>query len=326
MNTTLANYWHPVAISYEVSDQPRSFKLLGVPIVLFRDDEGVVAFKDLCIHRGTALSLGWVENGRITCAYHGWQYDRTGTCTRIPSLRPGHPIPKRARAISYPATEAYGLVWVALEDPAAPLPTWPGDEWNDPSYRGMLAQHYVWRTSSGRAIENFLDFSHFPWVHEGLLGTRDRTVMNPHEVLETPYGLTYTYQQERPPSLHTDWKPQVVRNDYYVHMPFFIHDKKTIPDTGNITLLTLIASPTDVNVTRLFLFLLRNYELDADDESFRAFCDKVLGQDQTIVESQRPEEIPTDLRDELHLKVPDAAAIMYRRLLGQIGQSVAFMP
>ena len=41
-----------------------------------------------------------------------------------------------------------------------------------------------------------------------------------------------------------------------------------------------------------------------------------MGQDQVIVESQRPEEIPTDLREELHLKVPDASGIAYRRLLG----------
>jgi hypothetical protein len=45
-----------------------------------------------------------------------------------------------------------------------------------------------------------------------------------------------------------------------------------------------------------------------------------------IVESQRPEEIPTDLREELHLRVPDASGIVYRRLLGQIGDTAAFMP
>jgi len=51
-----------------------------------------------------------------------------------------------------------------------------------------------------------------------------------------------------------------------------------------------------------------------------------MEQDRVIVESQRPEEIPTDLRDELHLKVPDASGIAYRRVLGRIGDSIHFMP
>jgi len=55
VSLSLANYWHPVALSEEVSDQPGPFTLLSEPLVLFRDDEGAVAFKDVCIHRGTAL-------------------------------------------------------------------------------------------------------------------------------------------------------------------------------------------------------------------------------------------------------------------------------
>jgi hypothetical protein len=44
------------------------------------------------------------------------------------------------------------------------------------------------------------------------------------------------------------------------------------------------------------------------------------------VESQRPEEIPTDLREELHLKVPDASGIAYRTLLGRIKKIEPFLP
>ena len=50
------------------------------------------------------------------------------------------------------------------------------------------------------------------------------------------------------------------------------------------------------------------------------------GHAQGIVESQRPEEIPTDLKDELHLKVPDASGIAYRRVLGRIDQVTPFGP
>ncbi|MCI0634402.1 MAG: Rieske 2Fe-2S domain-containing protein [Actinobacteria bacterium] len=30
------------------------------------------------MHRGTPLSLGWVEGNLITCAYHGWTYRPDG--------------------------------------------------------------------------------------------------------------------------------------------------------------------------------------------------------------------------------------------------------
>lgn len=321
---TLAHYWHPIARAEEVTDQPRRFVLLDEPIVAFRDDEGPAAFKDLCIHRGTALSLGWITDGRLTCAYHGWEYDRTGKCVHIPSLPPGSTIPAKARAIVYRCAEAYGLVWVAMEEPAAPIPAFPHGEWDDPAFRGFLGCEYVWKTSAGRAVENFMDFSHFPFVHEGLLGSRDRTVVAPHEVIETDYGVTYYLEQEQPSTLHS--KPaEVVRWEYYLYAPFTIHLRKVTPG-GQVTLISMVATPNSARLTQMYLWIVRNYDLDVDDATFADFTHTIMEQDRVIVESQRPEEIPLDLREELHLKVPDASGIAYRRLLGRIPESAAFMP
>jgi hypothetical protein len=49
-------------------------------------------------------------------------------------------------------------------------------------------------------------------------------------------------------------------------------------------------------------------------------------QDRAIVESQRPEEVPLDLRDEIHLKVPDLVALSYRKLLRSIDHTDSYMP
>jgi phenylpropionate dioxygenase-like ring-hydroxylating dioxygenase large terminal subunit len=70
---SMGSYWHPIAQAAEVVEQPRRFMLLGEPLVAFRDQQGVAVFKDLCIHRGTALSLGYITDGRLTCLYHGWE-------------------------------------------------------------------------------------------------------------------------------------------------------------------------------------------------------------------------------------------------------------
>jgi phenylpropionate dioxygenase-like ring-hydroxylating dioxygenase large terminal subunit len=319
---TLANYWHPIARSEGVTEQPKQFELLGEKICAFRTADGVSAFKDLCIHRGTALSLGWVTEGRITCAYHGWQYDASGACVRIPSLPPGSSIPSKARAIAYRTEERYGLVWVALDDPVAPVPGYP--EWDDPAFRAFLSSTYVWRSSAGRTVENFMDVSHFPFVHENLLGTRDQTEVAPTDVVETDFGLTYYYEQEEPNELYSGLG-QVTRWDYALYTPFTIHLRKTIPN-GEVTVITLISAPTSPKLTDMYFYIARNHHQDDDDATWKDFSDTIMDQDRVIVESQRPEEIPTDLREELHLKVPDASGIAYRRALGRIDQVSAFMP
>ncbi|MDP3983387.1 MAG: hypothetical protein Q8Q52_00075, partial [Acidimicrobiia bacterium] len=75
------------------------------------------------------------------------------------------------------------------------------------------------------------------------------------------------------------------------------------------------------------LWIARNHALDPSrDAEFADFTHEIMEQDRRIVESQRPEEIPLDLREELHLKVPDASGIAYRRLLGEIQGIAAFMP
>ena len=92
----LHEYWHPVCWSKEATDKPLAVKLLDERVVVCRINGETRAFRDLCVHRGTPLSLGWVEGEHLVCAYHGWAYNAEGKCTRIPSIPPEHPIPKKA--------------------------------------------------------------------------------------------------------------------------------------------------------------------------------------------------------------------------------------
>ena len=58
----------------------------------------------------------------------------------------------------------------------------------------------------------------------------------------------------------------------------------------------------------------RNYNLDQPDQVIHEFEDTIFGQDQVVVESQRPERVPFDLAAELHLKF-DAVAVAYRKAM-----------
>ena len=47
----------------------------GRGLVLIRTGDRVRAFENRCPHAGAPLSEGFVEQGRITCAWHGWSFD-----------------------------------------------------------------------------------------------------------------------------------------------------------------------------------------------------------------------------------------------------------
>src|ERR1700722_17090668 len=160
--------WHPVGFAAGLAEAPVHADLLGEPLVLWRGQDGSPrVMSDVCVHRGTALSLGTVSDDQIVCAYHGWRYGADGRCVTIPQLADPARVPAKARVAVFQAQERYGLLWVALEEPRWPLPEVP--ELEDGSWVVVSAGPYSWQCDSARQVENFTDFGHFPWVHLGLL-------------------------------------------------------------------------------------------------------------------------------------------------------------
>ena len=122
----LWNYWHPVVHAADVSEKPVAVKLLEQRLVVARLEDRLACFRDLCVHRGTPLSLGWVDGDQLVCGYHGWRYDVSGACTCIPALPCDHPIPRRARVEAFRVEQRYGIIWVCLGEPVAPIPEFVG--------------------------------------------------------------------------------------------------------------------------------------------------------------------------------------------------------
>jgi len=326
----LRSRWHPVAYSQTLAEGPVSAELLGEPLVLWRDSTGAAhAFSDLCIHRGTALSLGTVEGNEIVCPYHGWRYGASGACTAIPQLADPTRVPAKARATSFGCLERYGIVWVALEEPRWPLPAVP--ELESPSWRTVTCGPYTWRCDSSRQVENFTDFGHFPFVHPGLLGDPERPVVPNHEV--TIDGHVLRYEIVRPEAPNTDDFPVFAneeeqrperRSRYELHLPYTIVLR--LGWGGEEGMLYFFASqPVREDVCTGFLAIGRNYNFGQPDEVLREFEDVIFDQDKRIVESQRPEQVPFDLAAELHLKF-DAVAVAYRRAMRSEGLAAEHPP
>ncbi|HUZ85274.1 MAG TPA: aromatic ring-hydroxylating dioxygenase subunit alpha [Gaiellales bacterium] len=319
----LRRCWHPVAYTADLRAAPLAVTLLDEPLALWRDSTSTArAVSDLCIHRGTALSLGRVEGDQIVCPYHGWRYDSGGRCVAIPQLADPGRVPAKARVSSHACQERYGIVWVALEQPRWPLPDAP--ELEDGDMRVVTAGPYRWRSDASRQVENFTDFGHFPWVHPGLLGDPERPVVPSHTV--TTEANVLHYQIVRPEAPNSDDFPVFAneqaaaperRSRYELHLPYTIVLR--LGWGGSRGMLYLFASqPERADSCRGFLAIGRNYNLDQPDATLRAFEDTIFDQDRRIVESQRPERVPFDLADELHLTF-DAVAVAYRRAMRDQG-------
>jgi len=313
----LTDWWHPVAWSHQVGSAPRRTVLLGRVLVVWRDAERTPhCFRDLCPHRGTALSLGEVQGDRLVCPYHGWAYRPDGRCVHIPQLPPEKAIPAGAQTMSFRCEERYGIIWVCLGQPRYPIPAFP--EYDQAGYRHAHVPPYTWRTSAPRMVENFTDFGHFSFVHEGLLGDPGRTIVAAHDVRVEGHVLHYDYT--RPDAANTETFPVFTeeertddrrRTRYALHLPYTIVEH--IDWGGKDGMVYLFASqPVAENRCVGYCLVARNYNLDQPDEVMQEFERVIFGQDQRVVESQRPSLVPFDLAAEMHMTF-DAVAVAYRR-------------
>ena len=297
LHQALRRCWHPVARVDELDAagaRPLPVTLLDEQLVIVRLGDDIACFPDLCVHRGTALSLGWVDDGSqpapdgsgtvgepcLVCAYHGWSYDRRGVVRRIPAVH-GRSIPARARVERFATAVAVGLVWVLLEPGPggweAPEAAWPLPDastwWGVEGIRTIPIETYDWACSAARRVENFVDFSHFPWVHEGILGDRSKPLSPEHEVRDDGTTISFDIALEEPQaSVKGDVAPGAkVQRDpttYTLHLPLSVTLDQRLPPSadrpdGNRFVLFVAVAPLSARSCRSFTWNARTYKLGA---------------------------------------------------------------
>jgi len=163
------NAWYVAAWSHEVSREPVRKQLLGVPVVLYRRRDGAaVALEDRCAHRGYPLSAGTLVDDAIECGYHGFQFDCTGACVRIPAQEK---IPPRAVVRSFPVHEQDGWVWIWTGDPAeADAEKVPDTHWmTDPAW-ATVTHSFHFECRAELIHDNLLDLTHETFIHTSTVG------------------------------------------------------------------------------------------------------------------------------------------------------------
>ena len=319
----LAQFWHPVAYAEALTTIPLSVMLIGERIVLWRDAAGTArAMRDRCVHRGTALSIGRIQGNEIVCPYHGWRYGVDGRCVHIPQLQDPARVPERARIAAFQCEERYGLIWVALADPIAPIPDVP--ELDDLRWHTVRTGPFAWHANASRQLENFTDFGHFAFVHEGLLGDARKATVAPYDVEIDGRVVRYTYHRPDEPNTEglavfaaDDKKKPIRATRYAIHLPYTIVEHIGWGgDEGMVYF--FVSQPVDAEHCIGYCLVARNYHFDQSDEVMKAFERTIFAQDERIIESQEPCEIPFTSDHELHLAF-DKVAIAYREAMRNLG-------
>lgn len=326
-DAVLLNDWHVVGYCEDVvPGKLVPVTLLERDLVAWRETGGQLhVWEDLCVHRGARLSRGSIREDRVVCPYHGWNYDGSAQCVLMPAA-PDEPPLKNAKAITHHVRERYGLIWVCMGTPQQDIAAFP--EWDDASYLKVLCGPYPFR-SGYRAVENFIDATHFPFVHAGVNGVQDRPdPIAPYEVQETATGLASSEVRVTQPYGDPRNVPVIAYYAYQCLRPLVAYFKKRVviddpaqrhlgsdDDRFCTFLAAQMVSPT-TSIVRIVCAM--NFVPAPADEDVRRRQDLVYAQDSAIVDTQRPERIPVDLRAELHHRT-DLLSQKYRTWLRTMG-------
>ena len=198
MGTVFRRYWIPAALSSELPEAdgaPIRIRLLGEDLIAFRDTGGNVGLVDAyCPHRRAPMFFGRNEECGLRCVYHGWKFDRNGTCVDMPSEPPDSLFKTKVTIGAYPTYEAGGAIWTYM-GPREKQPPYPDYEW----MRAPVPQRHVSKTQEGcnwlQGLEGGIDSAHSSFLHNmdltntAYMRTADGAPRL--EVDRTAYGFRY---------------------------------------------------------------------------------------------------------------------------------------
>ena len=165
--TGIRNRWWCIGPSAMVQDAPVALTRLGEKLVAWRDETGKVNLvADRCPHRGAALSVGKVIEGRLTCRYHGVQVAGDGSVLDVPAF-PGCELVGRELVKAYPTVEHFQAIWAWFGDEAhtEPPPIDLPEELTSPEWTGFLVST-TWHGNYQYVLDNFVDIMHPPYLHD----------------------------------------------------------------------------------------------------------------------------------------------------------------
>jgi len=332
----MKNAWYVAAQADEIGRVPLARLLLGEPVVMFRQEDGTpVALEDRCCHRRAPLSKGKLLGDRLQCGYHGFTFDGSGACVRIPGQER---VPQNLGVRAYPLVEKHGYLWIWMgegekSDPAL-IPDFHQNHdagWTVVRNRLPIAAHYL------LVVENLIDLSHVGIVHAKTIGTDDseaalkfergansvRVVREPTEVATAPHNLKQGLGARSILEKTIDFAPPC-------QVAIAVTTTEVAPQKAEPLSLRLVilnaCTPETEHSTHYFWASARDYQ--RDDKGVDAFLMKVtteaFNEDKDILEAQQKciELDPDAPTVNVHA---DWGGVQARRLVAQLldGEAVA---
>jgi len=225
-----------------------------------------------------------------------------------------------------PVQNLYGYVWTSLGEPLSQIFAIP--EFFEPDRRNINAATIGVNVSAPRAIENFLDMGHFPYVHTDILGVEPHTEVKEYDVEiseENDEILATRCLFFQPMAAMASGGGAEVEYIYRVPHPFCSVLYKSSPlDVTRKDVIAVFLQPMDQEHIRAHM-LLSVLDEDNNDRSLRLFQQTIFGQDKPILENQFPKRLPLDPRAETPIRA-DKSAITYRRWLSNKGVTYGVIP
>ncbi len=320
----LRSCWHPVATSEELrSGGPLAVELLGENWCVVRLDGELTAFPDACPHRFSPLSAGQVVGDTLQCAYHGFKFSADGTCVDIPAVSSDLPIP--ARAHCKPAAcvaESLGLIWLAPDEPTAPLPQVP--EHDDPTFVNCPLPMSKWQASAAQMADNFLDLGHLPFLHEGTFGEVDDKVVSDYSLDRTEWTFEARHRHKAKALANSldpkDGYQTVERENYFIFTaPHHVYLRVTYFEEDVVLAISFAHQPVNATETRLFCTDYRNDIADTDEARTEAIAFQlaVAAEDKTLLEKMHRKAVPLNPAAEYHSRA-DRITLEMRRVLADL--------
>lgn len=214
-----------------------------------------------------------------------------------------------------PVIERYGHVWTSLGTPDKPLFDIPEAE--QPGRRLVDVGVVRVRCSPLRAVENFLDIAHFPFVHTDILGAEPHTEVQNYkvEIREDSDEVWATqvsfYQPQAAKSASNG-----INTDYMYRVPAptcSVLYKTSPPRPGEWDVITLFVQPLAEDLCDVWPWMAL-FDDTTPMTDLIHFQQMIFLQDRSILENQIPRLLPLDPGMEIPTRA-DLTSVAYRRWL-----------
>jgi len=224
-----------------------------------------------------------------------------------------------ANGRALPVRIKFGHVWTTLGTPVDDVFDIP--EVDQPGRRLVDVGSVKVRCSPLRAVENFLDIAHFPFVHTDVLGSEPHTEVERYEVeirddVDEVWATKVKFYQ-----------PQAARSaqggittEYMYRVPAptcSVLYKTSPPRPGEWDVITLFVQPLTETTCEVWPWMAL-FDDDSTMTEMIHFQQLIFLQDRSILENQLPALLPLDPGREIPTRA-DMLSIAYRRWLKRNG-------